>query len=134
MSQTTVQRSKSLRFGSGVLERSLDNGATWLNLGALKNAKLAVTTKISEIMFDNAKLPPKEKIDEVVFSANLGEVNLQNIYDLNSQGAITLTPASPVTVTAEVIQASGTWATGAIVFLAYHNGDGTQNTITNLKN
>jgi hypothetical protein len=34
---------------------------------------------INELVLDNAKLPPKVKLDEVVFSANLYEIALENL-------------------------------------------------------
>jgi hypothetical protein len=35
------------------------------------------------MVFDNAKMPPKIKIDEAVFSANLYEIALENLQKID---------------------------------------------------
>lgn len=77
--QNSVQKVKSVRFGSGTLSISTDEWSSWTNLGALKEAKLNVTKSIIEFVVDNAKMPPKVKIDEATFSANLYEIALENL-------------------------------------------------------
>ena len=133
--QTSVQRSKALRFGSGILEVSTDDGNTWLNLGALKEASMKVSFKISEIVFDNAKLPPKAKIEEAIFSAKLAEIHLANVYNLMTLGVLTLTPGTLATVTNEVLlTATATWNASTPLFLAFPNGNGSAVTITSVDN
>lgn len=133
--QTDVQRPKALRFGSGILELSTDNWNTWVNLGALKEASLKVTFKISEIVFDNAKLPPKAKIDEAIFSAKLAEIHLANVYELMKIGVLTLTPGSVQNVVDEVLlEAAAVWNTNTILFLDHKNGNNTAVTISSVDN
>ena len=129
--QTSVQRQKALRFGSGILEVSEDNGNTRLNLWALKEGKLWLTFKISEIIFDNAKLPPKAKIEEAIFSARLAEIHLANVYKLMTLWVLTVTPWVLVSVTQEVLLTMGsTWNTETPLFLDNQNWNETAVTIT----
>lgn len=133
--QTTVQNANALRFGSGILQISQDNGNNWKNLGALKEATLKYDFKISEIVFDNAKLPPKAKINEVIFSAKLAEIDLVNIYALMSVGAYTATPGTLVTVTLEtLVEVGAVWNDKTLLKIPNGNGVGTAVTITALKN
>ena len=133
--QNTVQNSKALRFGSGVLEVSSDAGNTWLNLGALKEGTLKYDFKISEIVFDNAKIPPKAKINEVLFSAKLAEVNVSNVYKLMSLGVLTSTPGTLVSPADEVQQLAGyVWKAKTMIKLLHSNGAGTVITPSAVKN
>ena len=121
--QNSVQKVKSVRFGSGILSMSSDDGATWVNLGALKDANLNVTKSIIEVVMDNAKMPPKVKLDEVIFSANLYEIALENLQTMDGIATYTTVDASPVTVTAE---ANGTgWTVGTPFKLTHKDGDNT---------
>lgn len=72
-----------MRFGSGVLSMSSDDGATWVNLGAIKDANMSVTKSIIEVVMDNARMAPKVRIDEAVFSANLYEIALENLQTID---------------------------------------------------
>ena len=81
--QTSVQRENAVRFGSWALNISTDNWNTWINLWALKDAKLVVDKIIKEMVFDNAKAKPKVKINEVVFSASLYEIALDNLQKID---------------------------------------------------
>lgn len=80
---TSIQREKSLRFGSWILNISTDNGNTWINLWALRDAKLVVDKIIKEMVFDNVKAKPKVKINEVVFSSTLYEIALDNLQKID---------------------------------------------------
>jgi len=121
--QNSVQKVKSVRFGSGILSMSSDDGATWVNLGALKDANLNVTKSIIEVVMDNAKMPPKVKIDEVVFSANLYEIVLENLQTMDGIATYSTVDASPVVVTAE---AHGTgWVAGVPFKLTHKDWDNT---------
>jgi len=99
--QNSVQKVKSVRFWSGVLSMSKDDGATWINLGAIKDANLNVTKSIIEVVMDNAKMPPKVKIDEAVFSANLYEIVLENLQDIDGIATYSTVSATLQTVVAE---------------------------------
>ena len=121
--QNSVQKVKSVRFGSGTLSISSDNWANWINLGALKDATLNVTKSIIEFVVDNAKLPPKVKIDEAVFSANLYEVVLENLQLIDGIATYSTVDGTPVTITAE---AHGTgWVVSTPLKLTNKNGDNT---------
>lgn len=74
--QTTVQRPKAIRFWSGILFVSSDKGNSWINLWALKDAEVLFDKTIKEMVYDNAKMPPRVKINEIVFKAKLFEIAL----------------------------------------------------------
>lgn len=99
--QNSVQRVKSVRFWSGVLSLSKDDGASWINLGAIKDANLNVTKSIIEVVMDNAKMPPKVRIDEAVISANLYEIVLENLQDIDGLATYSTVAGTLQTVVAE---------------------------------
>lgn len=135
MSQTNVQNHKALRFGSGVLEVSSDDGNTWVNVGALKEGQAKFDLSVSEIKFDNAKLPPKAKINEFIFSAKLGEINLATIYKLISIGTFTATPGTAETETDKtLVPTGGIWKKGELIKIQDKNANGTAVNVTALKN
>ena len=122
--QNSVQKVASVRFGSGTLSMSSDDGVTWINLGALKNANLNVSKSIIEVIMDNAKMPPKVRIDEAVFSADLYEIALENLQTMDGIATYSTVDASPVAVTGEAIS---TGITKDVPFkLANKNGDNTE--------
>lgn len=93
--QTSIQKSGAVRFGSGVLEMSTDDGSTWANLGGLRDGALNLTKQVTELVLDNAKADPQARIEEVVFSARLYEVHLPIINTID--GISTLTTATGAT-------------------------------------
>ncbi len=118
--QTSVQNSRSIRLGSGTL--SIDG----VNVGALEKAKLDVTFKVLQLKADNARLTPRKSIDKVQFSANLFEILLANLEKIDGFGTATDTAGVSTPVTAEVLRASGNWASSEAIFFANANGDGSQ--------
>lgn len=50
------------------------------SLGALNTASLTINKDIKERVWDNKKLPPREVIKEIIFSANLYDINVDNIF------------------------------------------------------
>lgn len=121
--QNSVQKVKSVRFGSGVLSISTDGWSNWTNLWALSDASLNVTKSIIEFIADNAKLPPKVKIDEAVFTANLYEVVLENLQAIDGIATYSSVDDTPVPVAGE---AHGTgWTVGTPFKLLKKNWDNT---------
>lgn len=121
--QNSVQKVKSVRFGSGTLSLSTDNGASWINLWALKDANLNVTKSIIEVVMDNAKMPPKMKLDEVVFSANLYEIALENFQAIDGFATYTTVAGTLQTVVGE---AHGTgWTINTPIKCNYKNANNT---------
>jgi hypothetical protein len=76
--QTTAQSVSSIRYGSGVLKI---NG---VNIGLLDKAKLDASFDTIEIKASNGRLPPRKKIKEAIFTADLYEINLQNLQAIDS--------------------------------------------------
>ncbi len=121
--QNSVQHVKSVRFGSGTLSYSVDDGATWVNLGALKDANLNVSRSIIEVVMDNAKMAPKMKIDEAVFSANIYEIVLENLQAIDGFATYSTVAGTLETVVAE---AHGTgWTINSPIKADYKNASGT---------
>lgn len=122
--QNSVQKVKSVRFGSGTLSISTDGGSSWTNLWALKDANLNVTKSIIEVVMDNAKMPPKVKIDEAVFSANLYEIVLENLQAIDGISTYTTVDGSATPVTGEALGTG--WTVDQPIKLANKNGDNTE--------
>lgn len=114
--QTTAQNTKAIRFGSGVLK--IDN----VNVGLLDNARMTLAYSIAQIKAHNGVLPIKKKIDTAEITAELYEVDLDNIAKIDSHGVLVNTPATAVNVTDEDL---GTGLTANTpVALANANGNG----------
>lgn len=121
--QNSVQKVKSVRFGSGTLSISSDGWSSWTNLGALKEAKLNVTKSIIEFVVDNAKMPPKVKIDEATFSANLYEIALENLQEIDGLAIYSTVNATLQTV---VWEAHGTgWTINTPIKADFKNANNT---------
>lgn len=118
MAQTQVQKTKAIRFGSGVLK--IDGTNLWL----LDNAQLVVAFNVVQLRAHNGYLPVKKKIENIEFSAELYEVHLDNIQKIDSHGVLSNTAWSLVNVTGEVL---GTWWTvWSPIKLANKNGNNTE--------
>jgi len=122
--QTSVQKPKSVRFGSGILYVSQDDGVTWINLGGLKDATLTATPSIIEVVLDNARLPAKHKREEVLFSANIYEVALDNLQIIDGVATYSSTDDTPVSITGEALGTG--WTVDTPIKLANKNGDDTE--------
>lgn len=122
--QNSVQKVKSVRFWSGILSMSSDGGSSWINLWALKDANLNVTKSIIELIVDNAKLPPKVKIDEVIFSANLYEFVLENLQTIDGIADYSTVDGTPVAITGEALGTG--WTVDQPIKLANKSGDNTE--------
>lgn len=121
--QNTVQRAEAVRFWSGVLSISQDNGATWINLGAITEAKLTIAKTIKERVFDNAKMPPKVKINEAIMGAILHEIALDNLQAIDWFATYSTVDGTPVAITGEALWTG--WVVGEPIKLANSNGDNT---------
>lgn len=122
--QTTVQKKDAVRFWSGILSISTDNGSSWTNLWALKEAKINIDKTIKEMVFDNAKMPPKAKINEVIFSATLFEIALENLQSIDGLAEYSTSAGTQQTITGEVLGTG--WTIGTPLRLTNKNADGTK--------
>lgn len=73
---------------------------------------------------DNAKMPPKVKIDEAVFSANLYEIVLENLQAIDGISTYTTVDGSATPVTGEALGTG--WTVDQPIKLANKNGDNTE--------
>lgn len=97
MSQTQVQKANAVRVGNGILKL----GGT--NIGLLRNAILNVEYNTLQIRAHNGYLPPKKKPASVVFTAELYEIDVDNLVLADGQGTKSTASASPVNVTGEAL-------------------------------
>mgnify|MGYP001689466895 FL=1 len=114
----------------GSVKFSADFGQGYVNLGALKNASLKITKQKTELTFDNAKMPPKVKILEAILSAELYELSLESIKNINGLGEFSLTNGTQQNKT-QIIKAGSLQANTAFV-LEGQNADGSKPTITSV--
>ena len=119
MSQTTAQKEKAVRFWSGVLK--INN----INIGLLDNAELNVEYNTIQIRAHNGYLPAKKKVSTVTLTADVYEIDPDNLALVDGGWTVSNVAASAVNVTGEAIAA---WVVGTPILLANHNGDGTVNT------
>jgi hypothetical protein len=105
-----------------------------VNLGAAENAKLKVEESVISLVADNAKLPPRKKITKVSVMADLWEINLDNLATLDGIGTLTSVAASPISPTAEVVLATGSWGSNAPLFFAGRQATGLVATAIVVKN
>lgn len=118
MAQTQVQKTKAIRFGSGILK--IDG----TNLGLLDNAQMVVAFNVVQLRAHNGYLPVKKKIENVEFTAELYEVHLDNLEKIDSHGVLTNTAGSAVNVTGEALGTG--WTIGSPIKLANKNGANTE--------
>lgn len=116
MSQTTAQKEKAIRFGSGVLKIG------GLNIGLLDNAKLNVEYNVIQIKAHNGNLPAKKKPSSVKMTAEIYEIDPVNLALVDWGGNVTNFTATPVNVVGEVLASWVVWVPIKLVN-ANANGD-----------
>ncbi|MDR0607075.1 MAG: hypothetical protein LBG52_01695 [Candidatus Peribacteria bacterium] len=117
--QTSVQKPNSIRLGSVIFEG--DFGGGYVNLGALKGAVLNVSISSMQLVFDNAKMEPRNKINELTLTASLYEFNLQNFNEITGLGAFSSVDGTQTSATQSIEGVNA----GQAVALEHQNGDGT---------
>ena len=130
MTQTTVQKSQTIRFGSGILEVGPDEGSL-VNLGAIKNAKF--TEDFDPVTVDSDNAGPVYvglRKHTATIEADLMEINFENLYAIRG-GVDTYTEvaATPVAITNEYHKLTGTNAERLI----YAMGNGSEVTSITVK-
>lgn len=129
--QSEVQRKKAIRFWSGTLFVSPDKWVSWVNLWALKDAELNIDKTVKEMVFDNAKMPPKVKINEIVFKAKLFEIAIDNFQTLDGLADYSTVDWSLKQITNEDL---GTWLkVWSAIKLQNRNSDKTEVTAITIK-
>ena len=109
---------------------SADFGQWYVDLGALKNASLKITKQKTELTFDNAKATPKVKILEAILSAELYELSLESIRNINGLGEFSSINGTQQNK-AQLIKAGSLQANSAFV-LEGQNADGSRPTMTSV--
>ncbi len=83
MSQTSIQNSNKISFGSGKLEYSTDDGSTWTDLGAMRNIVFTESWEQVKVDSDNAgrvKTGIKDQMASI--AGDLMEIDLAKLNDL----------------------------------------------------
>lgn len=114
----------------GSVKFSADFGQWYVDLGALKNASLKITKQKTELTFDNAKATPKVKILEAILSAELYELSLESIRNINGLGEFSSINGTQQNK-AQLIKAGSLQANSAFV-LEGQNADGSRPTMTSV--
>jgi len=110
--QTSVQNNRSIRLGSAIMM------VNWVNIGALENTKLKVEISVISLVADNAKLEPRKKITKASITADMWEINLDTLATIDGVGTLSSVASTPISPTAEVVLASGSWASNTPLFFA----------------
>ena len=133
MSQTAVQQSNKITFGSGKLEVSAYGGGGYINLGAMRNIVFEETWTEKKIVSDNAGVIKTTVSDQKAsLSGDLMEIDLSNL-DLIRGGI-----DSYGTVAAEEVAAyeqtvlAGAWAANTFIPLTGQMAAGTLITVTSV--
>ena len=133
MSQTAVQQSNKITFGSGKFEASVYGGGGYINLGAMRNIVFEETWTEKEIMSDNAGII-KTMLTEhkASLSGDLMEIDLSNLNllrgGIDNYDAIA---ADPVVGEVQVVM-SGDWGYNTFIPLSHSMGAGTLITVTSV--
>lgn len=125
---TSAQSVRSVRLGSWIMY--INN----VNVGLLEGAELDTTKNVLQVKAENGRLPPRTKLEKVSFKASLYEINLANFDILDGAGTGAVVAATPVSPTAEVLQASGSWATNTPLYFAGRQSTGWVATAVVVKN
>ena len=123
MSQTTVQHTETIRFGSAKFEMGATAG-TLVDVGAIRNGAFEYTFDKIEVKSDNAGVIKEGVINErAALGGDLMEINATNLGSFYT-GVLTAgtSAGAPVLVTNEDVTLTGTTEAA----LAHKNGDGTE--------
>lgn len=123
--QTPVVKSESIRMWNGVLK------IDWVNIWALKWAWLEVSFLLAQLKFANSKLPPRKKLDQVKFNAEIVELYLDNLAKIDGIWDLTSTLWTTQTKTDESYWE--VWIAYTPIKLQNKNGDNSIITITSVK-
>ena len=124
MQQTTIQNSKTLRFGSGIVEGGDDVGSL-VNFGSMTGIQFQETWDDLMVESDNAGQEVIGKINQkAAILGNLQEISLTNLNNLRG-GIDNFENIAGTLVSAEAqIVASGDWAFNDFIKFEHQNGDG----------
>lgn len=132
MQQTTVQNSRTLRFGSGLVEVGDDINAL-VNLGAMRGIIFQESWENVEVESDNAGKVSLGITNHVAgISGELMEINLTNLHNL--RGGIDNYENIPGELVqgVEQVVAQGSWTTDKFIKIVNQNGDGSPITINSI--
>lgn len=109
--QTTAQNVQSIRFWSWVLE------VDWVNVWLLENGKFEAGFSVIEIKAHNWQLPPKKKLNEVKFTADLYEIDLTKLQWMDWYWELSSVTAGSSQTKTEISIGSWSWPKDEIIWL-----------------
>jgi hypothetical protein len=132
MYQTTVQDSRTIRFGSGKVEVG-DSVETLVNLGAMNGISFKETWDNIRVSSDNVgEVDVGINNHKAAIAGNLVEINLDNLCLLRGGiDLVTNIPGTLVTGATQTVQ-SGSWAYNKFIKIANQNGNGAPITVTSV--
>lgn len=116
---------QSVRMGS--VDFFADFGEGYVNLGALNDAKLVVTKKISKREWSNRQMPPRTRVTEAKFSAKLFQLKFDVISQIDGLGEVSKVAGTKQTDT--FVLNAGEATAGKVVILPHKNANDTNVTI-----
>ncbi|MFW5981530.1 MAG: hypothetical protein ACOCRU_03025 [bacterium] len=132
MQQTTVQNSRTLRFGSGVMEVGDDIGSL-VNLGAMTGIQFQETWEDLMLESDNAGSEPIGKINQrAAIIGNLQEINFTNLHNLRGGYDNIENIAGDLVPGEEQVVAQGNWKNDKFIKFEHQNGDGSAITVNSV--
>lgn len=117
--QTSVQKTDSVRFGSGVLE--IDTGGGYVNIGMITDAVMEMAMIIKQFIGSNAKMDPLSRIESIMMNFNMYELDLTFLDLVNGNFDLTNVAGTPVSIIGEALGTG--WTIGLPLRLANKNGD-----------
>lgn len=80
VTQTDVQNAETIQFGSGKFEYSIDDGVSWVDLGAMRNIIFTESWEEVEVMSDNAGIIKQGIKNQIAtLAGDLMELDLEKI-------------------------------------------------------
>ena len=131
MAQTTIQKTNSIRFGSGQFEIK-ESGGSWIDLGAMRGIAFAEEWEQTEVTSDNTD-PVVVRIFNHVCSmtGDLMEIDLSNLAAIRG-GLDTFSTVTGSTVagTEDIID-EGDWSADSVIMLGTQSSSGQTAAVVN---
>lgn len=130
--QTTVQESRAIRFGSGMVEVG-DSLATMVDLGAMRDVMFEETWEKVRVMSDNAgEIAVGIRNHRAAVQGNLMEINLENLHLIRGGLDKYSTEAGTLVSDARQTIAAGDWTFGRFIKIEHQNYDKDEITINSV--
>lgn len=131
--QTTVQESRSIRFGSGKFEVYDENGSGWVDLGAMRDIQFEELWERVRVMSDNAgAVSVGIREHRAALQGNMMELNLENLHLIRG-GLDEYSTEAGGTETTDQEVSKNDWSFDKFIKLKNQNPDKSEITINEVK-